>query len=127
MVVPRCYLASAVRTGQDRIRLAAVWIYTWWYSGNVIKTFRNKTTEQIFHRIPVPGFPPDLLRAAMRRLDALDGAATLMELAAVPGNRLHQLSGDRAGQHSISVNKQWRVCFEWTGGHAEGVEIVDCH
>jgi proteic killer suppression protein len=93
----------------------------------VIKTFRDKATEQIFHRLPVKGFPPDVLRAAMRRLNALDGASSLQELAAVPGNRLHQLSGDRDGQHSISVNKQWRICFVWAGEHAADVEIVDYH
>ncbi len=93
----------------------------------MIRTFRNKTTEQIFRRIPVKGFHPDVLRAAMKRLDALDAAASLQELAAVPGNRLHQLQGDREGQYSISVNKQWRICFGWAAGQAENVEIVDYH
>lgn len=93
----------------------------------MIKSFRDKVTEQIFRRIPTKGFPPNVLRAAMKRLDALDAAGSLDELAAVPGNRLHQLHGDREGQHSISVNMQWRICFVWIGGHAELVEIVDYH
>ena len=57
----------------------------------------------------------------------LHAAKQLMDLKVPPGNRLHQLQGDRAGQHSISVNDQWRICFVWRGGDAYQVEITDYH
>lgn len=57
----------------------------------------------------------------------LDGAETLKDLAAVPGNRLERLMGGRAGQHSIRINDQWRICFIWREGAAQDVEIVDYH
>ena len=57
----------------------------------------------------------------------LDDAGNLEDLAAVPGNRLEPLSGDRKGQHSIRINDQWRICFVWNNGGAENVEIVDYH
>ena len=63
----------------------------------------------------------------MRRLTLLDAAVTLDELAALPGNRLHALKDDRAGQHSISISKHWRICFVWNDGDAYDVEIVDYH
>lgn len=93
----------------------------------MIKSFRDKTTELVFYRKPTKGFPLSLYAVALRRLDALDAAKSLDQLAAVPGNRLHQLRGDRAGQHSISINMQWRICFEWRDGEAWNVEITDYH
>jgi len=66
-------------------------------------------------------------RAAVRKLEMLDGAISLSELRAAPGNRLELLQGDRKGQHSIRINKQWRVCFVWAEGNANKVEIVDYH
>jgi len=69
----------------------------------------------------------DLARAALRRLIMLDSAKRLEELRTPPSNRLEALRGDRAGQHSIRVNRQWRICFRWTEGGAEDVEIVDYH
>jgi len=57
----------------------------------------------------------------------LDAAESLQDLRLPPGNRLERLSGDRAGQHSIRVNDQWRICFHWMGGGAHDVEIVDYH
>lgn len=64
---------------------------------------------------------------ARRKLRMLDDADRLGDLAAVPGNRLEALGGDRTGQHSIRINDQWRVCFVWRDGEAEQVEIVDYH
>lgn len=73
------------------------------------------------------GFPTDILRAAQRKLEALRAATTLEDLRVPPGNRLEALSGDRAGQHSIRINDQWRVCFVWEDDGAHNVEIVDYH
>lgn len=64
---------------------------------------------------------------ALRKLRMLDAAASLADLRVPPGNRLEQLRGDRAGQHSIRVNDQWRICFRWHEADAYDVEIVDYH
>ena len=66
-------------------------------------------------------------RQAEKRLEVLDAAESLADLAALPSNRLEALSGDRAGQHSIRINRQWRICFEWSAGGPENVEITDYH
>jgi len=66
-------------------------------------------------------------RGAKRKLDHLHAATSLADLAAVPGNRLEALAGERAGQHSIRINDQWRICFTWKDGDAYWVEIVDYH
>ena len=73
------------------------------------------------------GFPSDLVRAAQRKLAMVNAAVTIDALRMPPGNRLERLKGDRAGQWSIWVNDQWRVCFLWHDGNAENVEIVDYH
>jgi proteic killer suppression protein len=72
-------------------------------------------------------FAADWLPVARRKLDQLQAAETLEFLRVAPGNRLEALSGDRAGQWSIRINSQWRLCFEWRDGHAWNVEIVDYH
>lgn len=69
----------------------------------------------------------DIWRRGARKLLLLNAVIDLQELRVPPGNRLEQLKGDRAGQHSLRVNDQWRVCFEWREGHAYAVEIVDYH
>jgi proteic killer suppression protein len=69
----------------------------------------------------------DTQRAALRKLLILDAAETLGDLRVPPGNRLEKLRGDRAGQHSIRINQQWRICFRWTSAGPENVEIVDYH
>lgn len=71
--------------------------------------------------------PPDILPRVRRRLAQIDAAERLEDLRVPPGNRLEALAGDRAGQHSVRVNDQWRICFEWTEGGAENVELVDYH
>jgi proteic killer suppression protein len=73
------------------------------------------------------GFPSNVLRSAQRKLAMIHEANRLEDLLAPPGNRLEALKGDRKGQHSIRINDQWRVCFIWSDGGAEQVEIVDYH
>ena len=93
----------------------------------MIRTFRDRKTEDVFRRERVRALHPDVQRLAQRKLVMLDAAESLQDLRLPPGNRLERLSGDRAGQHSIRVNDQFRVCFRWTGTDAEDVEIVDYH
>lgn len=92
----------------------------------MIKTFNNKRTEQLFGGQCHASFRA-FRRAAERKLAMIDAATSLEDLLSPPGNRLEALYGDRAGQHSIRINKQWRVCFVWHEGHAYDVEIVDYH
>ena len=73
------------------------------------------------------GFPADLFNAAIRKLALLDAAVALDVLARPPGNRLEALRGDRAGQHSIQINDQFRICFRWTQAGPADVEITDYH
>lgn len=93
----------------------------------MIRSFTDSKTKRIWDRERSREFPPDIQQRAMRRLTLLDAATALDQLAALPGNRLHALKDDRAGQHSISINKQWRICFVWKDGDAHDVEIVDYH
>jgi proteic killer suppression protein len=93
----------------------------------VIVSFRDKETERIWEGEVSKRFPPDILRTARRRLLILHAAISLVDLRVPPGNRLHALSGDRKGQWSISINDQWRICFEWQSGNAANVEITDYH
>jgi proteic killer suppression protein len=93
----------------------------------MIASFTDADTERVFHGLPSRRLPPDLLRVALRKLTYLHAAHTLADLRVPPGNRLELLRGDRAGQHSIRVNDQWRICFTWQHGHAHDVEIVDYH
>ena len=79
----------------------------------MIKTFADKRTADLFVKGVARGFPPDVVRRAIRKLEYVDLAARLDDLKTPPGNRLHALRGDRQGQHSIAVNDQWRICFEW--------------
>ena len=72
-------------------------------------------------------FDPRIERAALRKLVMLDAAETLDDLRVPPGNRLEALRGDRAGQHCIRINQQWRICFHWTDAGPADVEIVDYH
>lgn len=92
----------------------------------MIKSFRSKDTERLNRREQVPRFRA-IERVALRKLRQLDAAAELRDLASPPGNRLEALRGNRQGQHSIRINNQWRICFEWIEGEAFNVEIVDYH
>jgi len=71
--------------------------------------------------------PQQLWETAHRKLDQLDSATELNDMAVPPGNRLEKLRGDRAGQHSIRINEQYRICFRWTKAGPDDVEIVDYH
>jgi proteic killer suppression protein len=92
----------------------------------VIRSFRCKETEKLFHRQQNRRFG-NMGAVARRKLRMLDDAERLEDMAAVPGNRLEALGGNRKGQHSIRINDQWRLCFIWREGAAESVEIVDYH
>jgi proteic killer suppression protein len=93
----------------------------------MIKSFRSKETEQLFHRQSVRKLPNTIQRNALKKLLILDAAESLEDLKIPPANRLEKLSGDRQGQYSIRINQQWRICFEWNQGNAYNVEIVDYH
>ena len=97
------------------------------YGWCVIRSFRDTETEKVFQRERSRRLPPDVQRQAHRKLLLLDAAEALKELRIPPGNRLERLSGNRAGQHSIRINDQWRVCFRWDRGDAYDVEITDYH
>jgi proteic killer suppression protein len=93
----------------------------------MIRSFRDKATESVFRREVSRKLSPALQRQALRKLVILDGAETLQDLQIPPGNRLERLKGDRDGQYSIRINDQWRICFTWSDGDAEDVEITDYH
>lgn len=93
----------------------------------MIKTFADKHTEQVYRTGKSKKLPADIWTRSVRRLEYLDLAASLDDLKVPPSNRLHPLQGDRAGQHSISINDQWRICFRWEDGDAFDVEITDYH
>ncbi|RUX29652.1 MULTISPECIES: type II toxin-antitoxin system RelE/ParE family toxin [unclassified Mesorhizobium] len=93
----------------------------------MIRSFKNKTTEAVSGGKSPKGFPSDLVRVAQRKLFMLDNADELDDLRTPPGNRLEALKRDRAGQHSIRINDQFRICFRWVDGGAEDVEITDYH
>ena len=93
----------------------------------MIKSFSCRSTEAIFLDRQTPEFPSTIQTTARRKLLQLQLAQRLSDLRVPPGNRLEALKGGRAGQHSIRVNDQWRVCFRWTAAGVEDVEIVDYH
>jgi proteic killer suppression protein len=93
----------------------------------VIKGFHDKVTIALFQGVTPKGVGSDVVRRAKMKLDLLEAAATLDFLRSPPGNRLEALRGDRAGQHSIRVNDQWRICFTWRDGDAYDVEFCDYH
>ena len=92
----------------------------------MIKSFKHRDTELLFRGQKVPRFA-NIASVAVRKLQQVHAAGSLNFLRVPPQNRLEALKGDRKGQHSIRINDQWRVCFEWRNGHAWNVEIVDYH
>lgn len=93
----------------------------------MIKTFADRQTEELFRTGKAKKVPADVARRALRKLAAVDAALQVSDLKVPPGNRLHALKGDRAGQHAISVNDQWRICFRFADGDAYDVEFCDYH
>ena len=93
----------------------------------MIESFASAETEKVFHGQVSRKLPRDIQRTARRKLVYLQDAEDLQDLLAPPGNRLERLHGDRAGQYSIRINDQWRICFRWENGQAVDVEIVDYH
>lgn len=93
----------------------------------MIVSFRDRETETIWRGAFSRRLPRDIQAVALRKLRMLNNASSLGDLKVPPNNQLEALKADRAGQHSIRVNKQWRICFVWTKGGPEQVEIVDYH
>lgn len=93
----------------------------------MIESFASEETEKIFQGEISKKLPIEIQRTARRKLLYLDEAESLQDIQAVPGNRLEKLKGNRAGQYSIRINDQWRICFEWIANRARNVEIVDYH
>jgi len=93
----------------------------------VLRSFRDRDTEQVWQRRVVRKFGSDVQRVALRKLAMLDAAESLDDLRVPPGNRLEKLKGSRRGSYSIRINDQWRICFHWTNAGPEEVEIVDYH
>ncbi len=93
----------------------------------MIQSFRCRETEKIFYRQYSSTFPREIQERAFQKLNALDAAVRLDDLRLPPSNRLERLKGDRAGQWSIRINTQWRICFSWRDGGAWDIEIVDYH
>ncbi len=93
----------------------------------MIKSFACQETEKIFNRQASRKLPRDIQKIARRKLEIIEGAEIIHDLRIPPNNRLEKLSKDRKGQYSIRINDQWRICFEWRGGVAHRVEIIDYH
>lgn len=93
----------------------------------MIVSFACAETERVFRAQLARRFPPAIQRRARRKLLILHAATELRQLAVPPGNRLEALKGQHRGQHSIRVNEQWRVCFQWRDGNAHQVRIMDYH
>jgi proteic killer suppression protein len=93
----------------------------------LIRNFKDKEAQKIFERRRSRRLPSNIQQVALRKLRMLNRAETLQDLRVPPANRLERLSGDRAGQYSIRINDQWRICFGWQEGEALDVEIVDYH
>ena len=92
----------------------------------MIRSFRDKDTEAIFQQRRVRKYQ-QIASVALRRLVQIDSAEELRDLASPPANRLELLKGNRAGQYSVRINDQYRICFRWKNGHAYEVEIADYH
>jgi len=93
----------------------------------VIRSFKSKATEGIWEGRISRALPREIQDRALRKLRQLDAARTTADLRNPPSNRLESLKGDRAGQMSICINQQWRICFQWADNDALEVEIVDYH
>ena len=93
----------------------------------MIANFGDKEADRIWKGLRSRKLPHDVQQRALEKLALIDAANSLEDLRNPPSNRFHELKDDRAGQHSVSINKQWRICFLWKDGNAHDVEIVDYH
>lgn len=93
----------------------------------MIRSYKDRKTAAVAKGKAPKGFPSDLVRSAQRKLFMIEHAVELKDLMSPPGNRLEALKGNRSGQHSIRINDQFRICFRWTDGGAEELEITDYH
>jgi len=93
----------------------------------MIRTFKDREAEKIFHREYSKKLPTDIQQTALRKLRMLHRSVSVTDLKIPPANRLEKMKGDRDGQYSIRINDQWRICFEWHDNNAFKVEIVDYH
>ena len=97
------------------------------YAVLVIRSWADAATRQLYERERSRRLPPSIQTVTLRKLKMLNAAIRIDDLLVPPSNRLEKLKGDRAGQWSIAVNMQWRICFRWEAGNAYDVEIVDYH
>lgn len=93
----------------------------------MIRSFRGRETELVWHGEVSRRLPKDIQPLARRKLRMLNNATNLNDLRVPPANRLEALKGTRAGQYSIRINRQWRICFVWLNGNADDVEIINYH
>jgi proteic killer suppression protein len=93
----------------------------------VIKSFRDKETERVWRREYSKRLPRDIQERALMKLQQLNAAGDLKDLSIPSSNQPEALKGDRRGEYSIRVNKQWRICFRLRDGHVSDVEIMDYH
>jgi proteic killer suppression protein len=93
----------------------------------MIKSFRDKETERVWKREYSKRLPRDIQERSLMKLQQLNAAEDLKDLSIPSSNQLEALKGNRRGEYSIRVNKQWRICFKWRDGHASDVEITDYH
>jgi len=93
----------------------------------MIVGFGDEEAQKIWNGHRSRKLPPAIQTGALRKLRLINAARRIDDLRVPPGNRLETLRGDRAGQWSIRINDQWRICFRWTEGGADDVEIVDYH
>jgi proteic killer suppression protein len=93
----------------------------------MIKSFKCKETQKLYSLEPFKRLPKNIQKVALRKLELLDYAAELNDLRVPPSNHLEILKGNRKGQYSIRINKQWRICFIWKNKNSYNVEIVDYH
>jgi proteic killer suppression protein len=98
-----------------------------YYGGPVIRSFRDRETERVWGREHSKRLPGDIQERALMKLQQLHAASDLKDLSIPASNQLEALKGDRKGEYSIRINKQWRICFKWDVGHASDVEITDYH
>lgn len=93
----------------------------------MIRSFRNKSARSVFSGEFVKGLDGQVQQRAREKLKYIDAACDLRDLAVPPSNQLEALKGDRKGQYSIRINRQWRICFRWKDGDAFDVEVVNYH